>query len=358
MNDATVQSEHRAQGIAAALAAATISDTALARSMDDMATREQSQDPFCSSASWQQVWHETRGPERPLIVRRSRHGLLCFAEDGATTRNHTLVPLENGWHFGSNLLGTDGVDLLGELVDELAGLPHAFPNIVISAQDPNGPISKRLFSLFRNDFDFYRCSKNIQCAASLTDGLDGYMGRRSAHHRKKLRQQSRKASKTGICFERHAPMTEAKAEQVFARMFQVELASWKGINRCGMESEPSRSYYLRMLISMARSARARVIFARHGDEDIGYIFGGLLGTIYRGQQFSFDARWHKHSVGNLLQYEQVKWLCEEGMERYDMGPLQGKRMDYKHHWTEAHYPIITWVMVRKRRPATQATSAR
>ena len=82
------------------------------------------------------------------------------------------------------------------------------------------------------------------------------------------------------------------------------------------------------------------MFAKHDAIDIGFIFGGLCGAkaagnVYRGQQFSFADNWRKASLGNVLQLEQLRWLCEEQVARYDMGPL----MDYKHHWTETEARI-------------------
>ncbi|MEY4829629.1 MAG: hypothetical protein RLZZ562_1425, partial [Planctomycetota bacterium] len=93
----------------------------------------------------------------------------------------------------------------------------------------------------------------------------------------------------------------------------------------------------------------RVMFARHGGEDIGFIFGGYANGAYRGQQFSFLDTWRSYSIGNLLQQEQLRWLCEEGAERYDMGPM----MDYKAHWTEQQSRMDSWlVRPRALRPRT------
>lgn len=49
------------------------------------------------------------------------------------------------------------------------------------------------------------------------------------------------------------------------------------------------------------------------------------------------------SIGNLLQYEQVAWLCEEDAHRHDMGPLTGPFMEYRAHWTEIRLPIEAWI---------------
>lgn len=85
------------------------------------------------------------------------------------------------------------------------------------------------------------------------------------------------------------------------------------------------------------SGSGRVMFARHEGRDIGFIFGALFGNVYRGQQFSYADDWKGASIGNLLQLEQIRWLCEEGAIRYDMGPQMG----YKRHWTERRTLITT-----------------
>ena len=102
-----------------------------------------------------------------------------------------------------------------------------------------------------------------------------------------------------------------------------------------------------MMKRLALSKNARVILARHEGKDIGYIFGGMAGKVYRGQQFSFDDQWRSSSIGNVLQFEQIKWLCEEGSTRYDMGPLNGHKMGYKRHWTEKKHRIETWGLTKK-----------
>ena len=75
--------------------------------------------------------------------------------------------------------------------------------------------------------------------------------------------------------------------------------------------------------------------------------GGMAGATYRGQQFSYDEKWRSASIGNIMQLEQIKWLCEEGAKRYDMGPLLGYGMGYKSHWTERKRRIETWILEKK-----------
>jgi hypothetical protein len=45
---------------------------------------------------------------------------------------------------------------------------------------------------------------------------------------------------------------------------------------------------------------ARVVLATRDGEDVGFIFGGMIDAIYRGQQFSFADACRDLSLGNLL----------------------------------------------------------
>ncbi len=114
-----------------------------------------------------------------------------------------------------------------------------------------------------------------------------------------------------------------------------------------MDQEPSTSFYKKMIHRLASTNSARIIFAKQGEQDIGYIFGGLAGRVYRGQQFSYANDWREYSIGNLLQSEKIQWLCEERCRRYDMGPVSGPKMEYKRHWTEKQGHLQSWMLVRR-----------
>jgi len=85
-----------------------------------------------------------------------------------------------------------------------------------------------------------------------------------------------------------------------------------------------------MLRRLGLSGMGRIIIAKHDGRDIGYMLGGITGRHYRGLQFSYAEDWSGYSIGNLMQLEKIKWLCEEGMTRYDMGQAMG----YKVRWAE------------------------
>lgn len=313
-----------------------------------LAARTCQADPFCCSPAWQFSFHEAFGPLRPLLLQESPGGMLAFAERVFSPRLVCLTPLESHWFFGCPLLGPEAVDLLAGALPLLARHYHPlFPKIVISGVRPRGALLARLKKTFGPGFRLLRQGGGVQCGASLAGGLDGFLSRRSGERRRKLAKSRRLAAGLDLAFERVSPASPEEAAFAFERILAVERTSWKGLAGCGMSEEPSAGFYAVLLRRLARTRSARIIFARQEGRDVGFIFGALAGRIYRGQQFSYDQALARLSIGNLLQAEQVRWLCEEGAARYDMGPLTGPGMEYKAHWTEQRFPIETWILDRE-----------
>jgi hypothetical protein len=299
-------------------------------------------DPFCCTTTWQASFYEAFEPDRNLFIRDSENSLIAFAEYRPPSAQVFLTPIDLMWQFCNPLLGPDAVELFVDALPEIEDIYLGdLPHILLSGLAPEDDLITKLVRRFGRRFQFYRHRQEVQCVASLKGGFDGYLSRRSTSHRRGLKKQMNRARSRGVAFERCSPVGNDTAETIFKRMVDVELASWKGIGKCGMAEEPQKTFYEILLKRMSRTGDARVIFAQHDGKDIGYIYGGIAGNIYRGQQFSFDEDWRKASIGNLLQYEQIKWLCEEGCERYDMGPI----MDYKMHWIEQRLPLQSVMMV-------------
>jgi CelD/BcsL family acetyltransferase involved in cellulose biosynthesis len=261
-------------------------------------------------------------PSRSLLLRETDGSVIAFGLRRHHRLGPLLEPLESQWLFGCPLLGPDAVELLAAALAE-PELRRLAPAIVVSALRPRSAQLRRLVAAFESRYAIHR------------------LARRSARLRKRLRQAERRANARGVTYERHAPAGAAEADAVYARMQAVERTSWKGIERCGMAERWSREFYGRLLRRLSASGGARVMFARAEGRDVGFIFGGVAGACYRGQQFSYADDWSELSIGNLLQLEQVRWLCEEGVARYDMGPP----MEYKRHWTELAIPSATRLLV-------------
>lgn len=304
-------------------------------------------DPFCGAPVWNLAYHEVINCDRSVYYAASEGAALLFGLAQSLTGEYLLLPLEDSWFYGRPLLGADAADLLVYALPELAAkcAPEQ-PVLLLSGILPGSPLARRLLRVLPAGWALYRYGKTSQRSASLVDGLDGWLGRRSASLRRSLRRSMKKALDAGIQFERVRPGPE-HVDAVYGRMLRIEAESWKGVGCCGMGESPSREFYHEMLRLLAPARDALIIFATRGDEDAGFIFGGLAGGYYRGQQFSYALKWGSLSPGNLMQQEKVRWLCELGMGRYDMGPAVGPRMEYKHHWTETGQEFQTWLMRRE-----------
>jgi hypothetical protein len=302
-------------------------------------------DPFSSTTPWQLSFRDSMDPRPPIVLRQCEDGLIHFARHTAPSGRIVFGPIEREWFFGCNLLGPSAIELLAKLMDDLRGDAAApFCSFAVSGLDPHGPLLPALRKRFGGRFQFRLFRGGVQCGASLEGGFDGYLARRSGNFRRNLKRARQRADEAGIGFTRHCPSSVEAAETLYARMIAVERTSWKGLSFRGMDQPSTYHFYRRMLRRLARSGDARVMLATQDGRDVGFILGGMAGGIYRGQQFSYEQASAELSIGNLLQAEQISWLCEQGATRYDMGPLDDFLMAYKFHWTELQMPIQAWVL--------------
>ena len=293
-------------------------------------------DPLSSAPPWNLAIQKISHPGQRLLYLENNSGILVLNE--RLVDDGLLFSLDDQWGFGSSLLGPDSPALLAEALEMLARLGTRVKRIFLGGVRPDSGFADSLAMRLDPSFGiWWGHPLGAVGSASLENGLDGWLGRRSANTRAKLKKARRKSAGAGIWFERVIPETPEAALKIYDRMIDVERRSWKGIGHCGMAEEPAIRFYRELLLMNGR--QARVIFAKFGLLDIGFIFGNVLGRVYRGQQFSYDQGFAEFSLGNLMQFETVSWLCETGCLRYGMGPVTGNdRMAYKSHWAEAATP--------------------
>lgn len=297
-------------------------------------------DPFSCTPAWQLAFHDAFAPARRLFIHAKDNNVLAFAELTLLSGHVILAPIESHWISASPLLGPDADDLFAEALpfisQEYEG--HA-PCFLLSGMERGCELFHRLFLRLSPQFRFLKQPVSLQRSASLLGGMDSYLSRRSGNFRSKMKKARRKAAESGILFERVVPSGLKEADAVYARMVAVEEKSWKGKGHCGMTEPPSLEFYHAMIRRLSLYRGGRVMFAMHEGRDIGFIFGGMAGSCYRGQQFSYDTDWKAFSIGDLLQMEQLDWLCEEGAVRYDMGMSDHPSMAYKTHWAETELSL-------------------
>jgi len=297
--------------------------------LNQIAGNTEQADPFCCRTEWQFSFHEAFSPHRELYFRNSHSSMVAFAGYEHPNIGYMLEPIESYWCFGCPLLGPDAVELLSSLLRE-DPICHARPFVLLSGLIPGSSLFIRVLTTFKRYYEIIRLERSVFRCASLAGNVDGYLSRRSSNLRRNIRRAALQIADKDVVFERCLPMSIEHADETYARMLSVEETSWKGIGQCGITVQPLRDFYRLMLRRLSLSGMGRVIFARNGSRDIGFLFGGVTGGYYRGLQFSYAKDWSSYSVGNLLQLAKVRWLCEEGIALYDLG----QAMSYKVHWAE------------------------
>ncbi len=303
-------------------------------------------DPFSCGPAWQLSFHEAFHPDRRLLLRVESDASLAFSELVLPSGAIIFTPPESHWISGCPLLGREPERLLERALPFLADACRGrLPCFLIGGLADDDDLPLRLIRRFGNRFRFLEQEPSRQRGASLDGGFDGYLSRRSGNFRAKMKKAKKNADALGLRFEAFAPDDPSLADALYARMLAVEEKSWKGRDHCGMAESPSREFYGIMLRRLSRRREGRVIFARLDGRDVGFIFGGLCGARYRGQQFSYDDAFKRLSVGDLLQLEQIRRLCDEGVLRYDMGMSDHPSMAYKARWAESELSLRAWLLI-------------
>lgn len=296
-------------------------------------------DPFGCSQAWQVTNHQIEGNWLTPLIRMGANSALVFAAGQAQGLQH-LFPLDLGFS-ACPLLGESPVPLLAEYV---ASRPRNIDamEITIGGVRQGSRLEQALLSGLDSPATISVRSERVLRAASLEGGLDGYLARRSSRLWKNLRRESRRAKDNGIQFQRVRPQSPSGIRTTFRRMQAIERSSWKADCENAYSILSKADLYRPLLERMSRSRDVRIVFAMVDRRDVGFILGGVFGSIYSGMHFSYDQSVAALSIGNLLQLEKIRWLCQDGIQRYDMGISGGGRIAYKRHWAEIEIPERTF----------------
>jgi hypothetical protein len=252
-----------------------------------------------------------------------------------------IEPVELAWGLAAPLIGRDPAALAADVVAMLASR-RDWQLAILAGLTADGPQRRALERVLPPRWERRRGTPTVRHVASLEGGVDGFLSRRSRQLRKSLRKSLRAASAAGVTFESVRASSAADAAALYARIQDVEAASWKSRDGVGISAGPMRTFYELMLPRLCGKGQQRTVFAQADGRDVGYIFGAVLDGEYRGLQFSYSDDHAELGIGGLLQYHQVALLCDEGIARYDLGT----EMDYKRRWAEEMMETEMLVLVR------------
>lgn len=299
-------------------------------------------DRVCSASAWclAAARHLHQGTEARITA--VDDGVLAFMQQDLLAWGRMWMPLEASWCLASPLVGPDPLRLVDVLVAQMAEDPK-WDSIFVAGLVPQGALWHRLLRACGQRYHLYRGPKVTRCLASLADGPAHFLARRSAKFRKNLRRTLRRNAATPFHVEYWSlAQPESDWDLLYTRLLAVEALGWKGKLEQGMDQEPMVSFYRQLVRNLGAQGRLRLLFLQHQGRDVGYILGGVQFNTYRGFQFSFDDKYRAHSLGNLMQWYQIGFLCEEGVGLYDLGT----DMDYKRRWSEQRFTTETMVLRR------------
>jgi CelD/BcsL family acetyltransferase involved in cellulose biosynthesis len=104
-----------------------------------------------------------------------------------------------------------------------------------------------------------------------------------------------------------------------------------------------RLFYERALARLIPAGAFRGLVATIEGRDVGFVFGGVFGSTYRGLQVSFDADHRALGLGNVLQARLIERLAGEGITTYDLG----SDIEYKARWAEPGLTTATLVVLQR-----------
>jgi len=297
-------------------------------------------DRFCTGSDWVLAAREVWAVGWPVEILQGEDGYALFLHLMGPNAESILMGFDATWGFACPLAGPDPEALAAGFSEACRSRGARWRVIVIPGLVPGARLERAIEEEFAPDHTLEQGGRVRRWVAGLGDGLDAYLARRPRKLRENLRRARRRAAEEGVRFETGE---SGEVEALLRRVLVIESRSWKGSESTGLFSHEMFRFYRLLARRLAARGGLRLLFARRGEEDLGYILGGVRRGLYRGLQFSFDRRYAHLSLGNLMQLAQIAALCEEGVKTYDLG----MDMAYKRRWADRSFETEGLVAVRR-----------
>lgn len=283
---------------------------------------------FCSAALWQLAAHDHLHPAvaeaRTLIAERDGAWLL-FSE---REQRGVLLPLEAAWMFGCPLVGEPEA-AAALLLDAARGerIERKRPLAVfLGGLARGGAMHQAVGALERFGKGLREYPGTDVMLIDLADGVEAWLGRRSKKFRRTLRAAEEEAPEIEL-----TDASDDDPEHSLARLLAVQRRTYKWHEGTDIFQVPEFAAFYRTLLFCLHAAGAlRLLFARRDGVDLAHIFGGVLGTTYRGLQMSYAEEVRDLGLGNRLQLENLRRCAAEGVAEYDLG----MHSPYKERWAD------------------------
>lgn len=281
-------------------------------------------DPYCSRTDWILPFHAAFTPDSPLYIWREHEQFLVLAQSLAG--KHLFSSVDSMWGFASALVGEKSPGLLGSACRDSLRHGHLILYGLPGDRAFLEAISRQCAATHRA----LLLNPVMRCVASLSGGMDGFLSRRTRKFRANARRALKTAEQAGLRFRHSDTLEPEHIEHFYEELLAVEGRSWKGLRNEGADKPPMLGFYRRMLERIGPAGRLRAIIAELSGRPIGYLYGAVVHSRFRGLQFSFDDRYRALSPGNVLQLKMLAWMSSQGCTEYDLGMCAA----YKKNWAE------------------------
>lgn len=285
--------------------------------------RESEVTTFCSGSIWQAAAFRSLhggGDDSNFLIFEEQGTWLVFVE-----KNEGIYfSLESAWMFACPLIGDQdrAIAMLQTVSREILKRPTGF---VISGVLKNGSLHQKLRELQDRAIRFDEFPATDCMSIDLSKGFEAWLHRRSKKFQKMIRQ---------IRLPDEFKVIDARDENpdsLMSRILAVQRQTYKWREGADIfQSEEYIRFYRDILGQLHSRGDVRILFGQTNGKDIGYIFGGVSGTAYRGFQMSYAEDFREFGIGNHLQIANMKCLIEEGTVHYDLG----MHAAYKERWAD------------------------
>lgn len=291
-------------------------------------------DPVCSTSRWIVPAASAFAASAEPRVYASPAGFAAFLEHD-TPNGPVLTGFDSIWGFGAPLVGADATALVAEFSALVASLD--FYALSLPGIDAAGPLFPALQTMSPAGFT----DTADRMVADLSDGYDGWLGRRSPRFRRSLRAAVNRAEREGLRVE---TLGSADVETAVSRLLAIEAHSWKTHEGSGLIGTDLGWFTQLMARRFAAKNGLRAHVAVLDGRDVGYVIGGAIGSRYRGFQQSFVDDLRHLSIGKVLQAHNIEQCANDGVVAYDMG----MHMAYKESYTDRVESTISLIFAGRR----------
>jgi CelD/BcsL family acetyltransferase involved in cellulose biosynthesis len=313
------------------------------------------ENPFLTP-EWFGAWLSTDRPERPFVLLWRRdgelHGVLPLVDAGKG-RLRFAGARRGDWFTPACAvadeaeMGRDCAELLGwersawsSLRLDRIDATSAWPQALWGSGSPLSPARPR-----RDD---------VLPFVELGDGYEAYLAGRSRNFRSQLNRRRRKLERDhGLVFR--LTKDPARLDGDFDAFLRLHEERWDERGGSSSGDLSAQLFQRRFAAAALERGWLRLWIAEANGEPAAAWYGWRLGSRYCYALSGFERRYEPLSIGTVLLAHTIEQAAAEGATLYDL--MWGDE-DYKRRFETGRRQAETWVLGRRRHPATIAAALR